>query len=73
MIQKLVSINTAFLLRCQLAPDWLRVMSNRTIASRQKSQTEKNIQLERDSDDKNNHIFTEKPPSAFLDTILEMT
>lgn len=31
------------------------------------------IQLEWDSDDKNNHIFTENPPCAFLDMILEMT
>lgn len=62
-----MSIYIAFLLPSQLAPDWLRVMSNGTIASCQKS-----LQLERDSDDKNNHIFSKSSPTAFLDMLLEM-
>jgi len=69
----LVSINITFLLPSQLAHDWLRVMSNRTIASCQKSQTEIAFSWKEDSDDKDNHMFTENTPSAFLDMILEMT
>ena len=59
MILKLVSINTAFVLLSQLAPDWLRVMSNMAIANCQKSDGN-SIQLEGDSDDKNDHMLNQK-------------
>lgn len=61
-------IYAAFLLPSQLTADWLRVMSHKTTANCQKW-----LQLQRDSDDKKNHILSENSPSALLDVLSEIT
>lgn len=65
-------MSTTFFQPPLLVPDWFRVLSEKTFASCQKSQTEIASSW-RDGSDKYNHMYTESPTSGFLDTIIEMT